>query len=193
MPTALLVLGIFSAAIAWTGPGWSVEASSGDPRPTPSGGGGMPPPRPTPTPSPRTLPTDPFVSKRCVGPNPDGTVSQVQDATCTIYVDSGGHPYIAGDRLRITAASPIGVTSCEGWVDETYYTAAVLSTSGDQCGYRILSGTTRQGAILGTEVISIPNTVPSGTQIQQTVLFCSAPGADGEGVCRAVPNSIPVT
>ena len=126
-------------------------------------------------PRPRMLPTDPFANKVCVGPNADGTVSQGQTATCTIFAHPGVFPYIASDVIEISRLSPdptFGVIGCTGINTVFYSTTASLATTNNACSYHVVTGFLGNDTVIGTEVISIPNSFASGAPIQQGVEFC---------------------
>jgi hypothetical protein len=103
-------------------------------------------------------------------------------------------PYITGDRLTVYPASPLTVTACAGITSTSYITGAGIGPYSTGCFYQVgLGGRLQTGQVIGTETILIPNTLASGSPLQQTVRFCSAPGSGDQGVCNAVLPSINVT
>jgi hypothetical protein len=140
---------------------------------------------------PRFFPTPPYAYDVCVGPNADGTASETQVDTCSVYLSGGGGQFIAGDHLEIdlnTAAPIATVASCAG---STVTSATVLSTS-NGCDFVFTGTAGGAGTRVGTVHYYIPSTTEPSTPIGQVAFYCSAFQQGQPRDCTDMPVTIQV-
>jgi len=161
-----------SIQVAVTGPGATITAG--------------PPPPPPP-------PTFPFATGYCTGQNGDGSASAGQLDTCSVSAASG-NSYGAGESVKVRPTAPSGtvVAACQGLNASSYQTSGMIDGAGF-CRLSVVSGRVHSPDVMGTETVQLAADAAAGTQLQQFVNWCSAPGPDGEGICKAGPGLMPTT
>jgi hypothetical protein len=176
------VFGCSFPPVSTGGPGAMVSGSGGSGG---SGGGITPPPPP---------PLAPFVTASCLGPNRDGTVYAGQQASCTVY-PFDGNTLRMGESVDVTVQGPTGSTlaSCVGSSTPGGSTTASFNPTFGRCRFTIAAGSVQRPSSLGTEVINIAASGQAGTPVTLSANYCTAPGSDGERVCTARPESVPVS
>ena len=176
------ILGCNYTPIRVTGPGAVVGGTGGTGGTGGSGGGTNPP-----------LPTPPFLTASCVGPNPGGAVYAGQEAECTFY-PFDGDIFRLGQELRVSSASPPGArtvdcSAASGPSGST--TATKLNTPDPSCQFTVASGTIQRPGAVGQETVIIPTTAAPNSELAFWVTFCTAPGSDGERACFARLQLVP--
>jgi hypothetical protein len=161
-----------SIQVAVTGPGATITAG--------------PPPPPPP-------PTFPFATGYCTGQNGDGSASAGQLDTCSVSAASG-NSYGAGESVKVRPTAPSGsvVAACQGLNASSYQTSGTIDGAGF-CRLSVVSGSVHSSDAMGTEIVQLAGDAAAGSQLQQWIHWCSAPGPDGEGVCKAGSGLMPTS